>query len=87
MNVVMFVMISKPHPRKGTETRVIDDGIQSLTSFQNHIPVRGRKRLAERDRVLDTEGISKPHPRKGTETDVVPESIVLIILNFKTTSP
>ena len=61
--------ISKPYPRKGTETfrRSSETGI-SMTKFQNHIPVRGRKLLCPEILYRLDGRISKPYPRKGTET-------------------
>ena len=59
--------ISKPHPRKGTETpKESAEGLSNLT-FQNHIPARGRKRFQKFAIKSDSLLISKPHPRKGTE--------------------
>ena len=63
-----FDAISKPYPRKGTETSVERSAVRhSAAEFQNHIPARGRKHLALNllaEQIL----ISKPYPRKGTET-------------------
>ena len=42
--------------------------ITPFVKFQNHIPARGRKPSAQRDRCTSRYAISKPHPRKGTET-------------------
>ena len=42
----MFIansLISKPYPRKGTETPSITPENDSAPKFQNHIPARGRK--------------------------------------------
>ena len=62
-------VISKPHPRKGTETNI--EIILSLKrqKFQNHIPARGRKLHDEPSYTSAASDISKPHPRKGTETN------------------
>ena len=38
-----FKFISKPYPRKGTETRSATSVPLRRRSFQNHIPARGRK--------------------------------------------
>ena len=60
--------ISKPYPRKGTETWDIDVRQCKLPKkFQNHIPARGRKHILK---ILPKSPafISKPYPRKGTET-------------------
>ena len=78
--------ISKPHPRKGTETYEGSYITTPYCSFQNHIPARGRKRVVDPDIRAVNVGISKPHPRKGTETN--PESPPSELSNyFKTTSP
>ena len=61
-------MISKPYPRKGTETtHTLSIPMMLLHQFQNHIPARGRKRQ-ESDVNAAVTRISKPYPRKGTET-------------------
>ena len=39
------VIISKPYPRKGTETALPASRADPSSIFQNHIPVRGRKRF------------------------------------------
>ena len=60
--------ISKPHPRKGTETtKQIVKGKRKFL-FQNHIPARGRKPYLFAVNIEKVVVISKPHPRKGTET-------------------
>ena len=86
-------MISKPYPRKGTETSaeyhvpyiwtyfktISPQGDGNSDSeplkvahgreiFQNHIPVRGRKRDIGALYMGVIRIISKPYPRKGTET-------------------
>ena len=58
--------ISKPYPRKGTETTPWDD-TDLCYAFQNHIPARGRK-LSFFSSFINLHKISKPYPRKGTET-------------------
>ena len=39
--------ISKPYPRKGTETFSTSDCEKELSKFQNHIPARGRKLFSQ----------------------------------------
>ena len=60
--------ISKPYPRKGTETATLTAQTQTATEFQNHIPARGRKLFSEPTCFFHNILISKPYPRKGTET-------------------
>ena len=41
---MLFEIISKPHPRKGTETHIYRGSYNNQPiKFQNHIPARGRK--------------------------------------------
>ena len=78
--------ISKPYPRKGTETRSPSSSSSSSGLFQNHIPARGRK--PNRTNMFDhhNKTISKPYPRKGTETRSI-LVYALLFVNFKTISP
>ena len=79
--------ISKPHPRKGTETlRNLHDYLCDAAISKPH-PRKGTETVEIfifcccRNRQ-----ISKPHPRKGTETGR--ENLLqLRLLDFKTTSP
>ena len=80
-------VISKPYPRKGTET--IPHRLSCVrvgNQFQNHIPARGRK-LVEFFVQLHAKKISKPYPRKGTETIKSQFVPFLCRINFKTISP
>ena len=78
--------ISKPHPRKGTETNSDSTFIIKFSQFQNHIPARGRKRRRLRPIRTIWITISKPHPRKGTET-FINRYFTHKTFHFKTTSP
>ena len=62
------LIISKPYPRKGTETILYPILFIPMTIFQNHIPARGRKHVVHRVESVVHVIISKPYPRKGTET-------------------
>ena len=79
--------ISKPHPRKGTETCAERAYEIPHVSFQNHIPVRGRKLETPFLKKQFKPIISKPYPRKGTETFSASEQLMETRLYFKTTSP
>ena len=85
-SVGVVLRISKPHPRKGTETTTKRQNAAINLKFQNHIPARGRKREGQKT-ILDRYRISKPHPRKGTETFIFTDGTRAPSRYFKTTSP
>ena len=79
--------ISKPHPRKGTET--FSDGLSLVVvhyKFQNHIPARGRKLPFDgKETTLESELFQNHIPARGRKPlELDPCSLGL---NFKTTSP
>ena len=59
--------ISKPHPRKGTETIRQRRNQQQLCNFKTTSP-QGDGNLHDYLSKIYDQTISKPHPRKGTET-------------------
>ena len=83
---VLDDLISKPHPRKGTETCTAAAlSCQSLPISKPH-PRKGTETPQICARTSPTLMISKPHPRKGTETTLKTTNS-LLLRNFKTTSP
>ena len=87
-DVVCWCYISKPYPRKGTETSNRGKAYKELfIVFQNHIPARGRKLLFPCFVVCFFIEISKPYPRKGTETISASFLIQTCAFHFKTISP
>ena len=60
-------VISKPHPRKGTETIRQRRNQQQLCNFKTTSP-QGDGNLHDYLSKIYDQTISKPHPRKGTET-------------------
>ena len=70
--------ISKPHPRKGTETEQFMDRYTDDRSFiSKPHPRKGTETFFRHVTVETDESISKPHPRKGTETSFVSLRIAL----------
>ena len=67
----LYQLISKPHPRKGTETRLAHDlDILINAHFKTTSP-QGDGNLSAVLIILPLVLISKPHPRKGTETTLL----------------
>ena len=63
---IVIVIISKPHPRKGTETFLSNSFTCSYTYFKTTSPQGDGNSPATK--MFTMWGvISKPHPRKGTE--------------------
>ena len=62
-----IVVISKPHPRKGTETsEKTPQSFVQVRVFQNHIPARGRKRFLHLDRYVTVNRKFQNHiPARG----------------------
>ena len=82
------MIISKPYPRKGTETSFGSlNPSHPFERFQNHIPARGRKLTCLRSFAMPMQSISKPYPRKGTETGCDSPVSFAPTTNFKTISP
>ena len=57
--------ISKPYPRKGTETIGLLRLDLSISLFQNHIPARGRKHQSDRDTPHDNQSFQNHIPARG----------------------
>ena len=79
--------ISKPHPRKGTETCF---GFMGISRFWNNfktISPQGDGNAFWGAKSPFSDFISKPHPRKGTETYDHRIPLQSKDRNFKTTSP
>ena len=80
--------ISKPHPRKGTETRSPPSGsFRSPDSlFQNHIPARGRKHTNPESSAICLANFKTTSPQ-GDGNDGTKPDQYRRTRNFKTTSP
>ena len=65
----MPFLVRKQNPREGTETsRYHYCSCWSWFSFENKIPVRGRKLFAEKNYRFSKDWVRKQNPREGTET-------------------
>ena len=78
--------ISKPHPRKGTETLVNSPIASSRDLFQNHIPARGRKPTAPIE-LMRNFGYFKTTSPQGDGNNQWNLPLSQKLLNFKTISP
>ena len=79
--------ISKPYPRKGTETTVPQILLlRRASAFQNHIPVRGRKLAPTRRLTLSATSFQNHIPVRGRK-HVEGYKFVGDAPNFKTISP
>ena len=70
--ILVGVRISKPYPRKGTETTSLN-GVSSLNiyiDFKTISPQGDGNAAKARKNVKNVCKISKPYPRKGTETTI-----------------
>ena len=78
--------ISKPHPRKGTETAPCGASAQETLISKPH-PRKGTETVNFFMVYTSFLLISKPYPRKGTETTTTARAMPPVAFYFKTISP
>ena len=78
---ILACKISKPYPRKGTETKQEHSTQSSCLTFQNHIPARGRKHLSTMSNTSFSSSFQNHIPARGRKPATRGEILAKIIIS------